>query len=426
MRVNCAGLLALVSGVVLLGVGCRKSSQSWDSIDLKNDLVELQVVPEIGGRVIQYKLGDYGFFWVNEQLAGIEPPASGVGPNGEWLNYGGDKLWPAPQGWSNEQQWPGPPDPVLDGGPYTAEITRENGAPVTIRLTSKKDKRSGIQFSRMIKIFDGTTHVSIDATMKNVDTKPRRWGIWAHTQFDAGSRHGNGYNKNYMGYCPLNPDSIYRKGYNVMFGLVNNLSYKPDYENAMMRVHYQRKVGKIGLDSHAGWSVEFWMNGLGELVEGDRIIKMPEDPKDNPYVFESEVLSPYAAIDPGESYTFHYDWYAAKISSGSAVVACNDIGITCKPLSAELRDGRLFLDGHYGIFYKGHIRLVLLDENDNEIKEVSGDLAVTPLHPLNLSELAKSAEGITAAENAARVAIYVYDAKGQFLGELAETEILTN
>ena len=43
-----------------------------------------------------------------------------------------------------------------------------------------------------------------------------------------------------------------------------------------------------------------------------------------------------------------------------------------------------------------------------------------------LSELAKSVEGITAAENAARVAIYVYDAKGQFLGELAETEILTN
>jgi hypothetical protein len=34
------------------------------------------------------------------------------------------KMWPAPQGWDNQQQWPGPPDPVLDGGPYTAEINR--------------------------------------------------------------------------------------------------------------------------------------------------------------------------------------------------------------------------------------------------------------------------------------------------------------
>ena len=37
------------------------------------------------------------------------------------MNWGGDKVWLAPQGWENEDQWPGPPDPVLDGGAYHAE-----------------------------------------------------------------------------------------------------------------------------------------------------------------------------------------------------------------------------------------------------------------------------------------------------------------
>ncbi|HUT31400.1 MAG TPA: hypothetical protein VMX13_16520 [Sedimentisphaerales bacterium] len=99
-------------------------------------------------------------------------------------------MWRAPQGWDNDRQWPGPPDPVLDGGAYTAEIIRGQKQPAAIRLTSKKDERSGVQFSRLLKTFDGTTRVSIDATMTNIDTKPRRWGIWVVTQFDTGGRGG--------------------------------------------------------------------------------------------------------------------------------------------------------------------------------------------------------------------------------------------
>ena len=163
--------------------GCQMDMQGWASEDMQNEFIKLQVVPEIGGRVLQYKLGDYGFFLVNEDLYGKKPPASGVGPDDSWLNYGGDKLWLAPQGWDNDEQWPGPPDPVLDGQPYTMETI----SPKEIRLTSREDHRSGVRLSRVIRVFDGTTRVSIDATMKNIDTKPRRWGIWAHTQFNAGN-----------------------------------------------------------------------------------------------------------------------------------------------------------------------------------------------------------------------------------------------
>ncbi|UCE98654.1 MAG: DUF4380 domain-containing protein [Planctomycetota bacterium] len=445
------GLLVLISGAVLIAAGNQQPNRSWDYINLKNDIIEIQVVPKIGGRVIQYKLGDYSFFWVNEDLAGKKIPQSRLGPNGEWLNYGGDKVWPAPQGQDNEQRWPGPPDPVLDGGPYTAELTKENDKLTAIKLTSEEDKRSGIQFSRKFKIFDDSTRVSIEATMENIDTKPRRWGVWVVTQFDTSNRHGDGHNKNYWAYCPINPDSMYHKGYNAMFGLVGHLSYKPDYENGMMRVHYDYRVGKIGMDSSAGWlatldatdgyvfvhrftyepgraypdnaSVEFWLNGPGEIAAwGREIEKMPDD---TAYLMESEVLSPFASLEPGESYTFHYDWYTAKVPPGSDVTACNDIGVTCKPLSAKLCNGKLVLDGSYGIFYKGSCCLVLLDKDDNEIKKASAELPVTPLKPLILSKI-KLAEGLTIPDDAEKLAVYIYDVKGQLLDELAKGQIQKN
>ena len=109
------------------------------------------------------------------------------------------------------------------------------------------------------------------------------------------------------------------------------MSYKPDYDKGMMRVHYQRRVGKIGIDSPGGWvatvdatdgyvfvhhfefepgkaypdnsSVEIWMNGLGEFVAWGKVNGMPEDTRKNPYIFESEVISPFASLEPGQKYT---------------------------------------------------------------------------------------------------------------------------
>jgi len=146
-------------------------------------------------------------------------------------------------------------------------------------------------------------------------------------------------------------------------------------------------------------------------------------PDDTAYLMESEVLSPFASLKPGESYTFRYDWYTAKVPPGSAVVTCSDIGVTCKPLSARLCNGKLTLDGDFGIFYKGSCCLVFLDRDGNEIKKASDKLPVTPLEPLILSKI-KLAEGIKVPENAARLAVYIYDTKGKPLGELARTGIL--
>jgi len=391
-----------------------RTYKGWNSMCLANGFIELHIVPQIGGRIIQYKLGDKEFFWVNPQLAGTLPPATGLDPNGDWLNYGGDKLWPAPQGWDNDQQWPGPPDAVLDGQPYTMEhLPAEKNGAVGVRLTSRNDPRSGIRFSRMIRLHPDGTRVSIEATMTNVDNKPRRWGIWAHTQLDGATADGSSHNGLMNAFCPINPKSHFAKGYDVIFGEKDNPSFQADYDKGMMKVNYQYRVGKIGMDSHAGWvatvdgengsafihrftfepdkpypdgsSVEFWLNGLGRIHAYNKDIDMPTTVSDNPYVFESEVLSPLAQLAPGESYSYRYEWLSTKIGGNYAIVDCTSAGVVCEPFAAKWNNEKLHLTGRFGVFAQGRLRLSLFDKGGERLLSHIIQDKVSPLKPVALN-----------------------------------------
>ena len=452
--------ISLAAGALaVLTVGCAGQAPmpragQWNDKVLENGLVELRIVPRIGGRVIQYKLADHPFFWVNPKLVDAPPPPSGLGPDGEWLNYGGAKLWPAPQGWDNDGQWPGPPDAVLDGGPYAMEVLSADPAEQSVRLSSAEDRRTGIRFSRVITLRSGATCVQVDATMTNIDDKVRRWGIWDHIQFDAANPRGKGPNKNLWAYCPLNPKSSFPKGYAVQYGLVNNPSFKPDYENAMMRVHYRHLVGKAGVDSTAGWvatvdatagyafvhrfkyqpgkaypdnsSVEFWMNGTGQFAAWGKINTQGQTPEDIPFVLESEIISPYAQLEPGEDYTFSYEWCSARIPKKLPVVSCNNVGVACRTLIAELKkNGKLSLGGAYGVFYEGSIRFSLIDA-EGKPTTLLKSVPVSPVKPVDMERISALLAQKKIPNSAVRVAVDLIDKSGKILGRLAETKITRN
>ena len=88
--------------------------------------------------------------------------------------------------------------------------------------------------------------------MENISDKVRRWGIWSVAQINAENQNGEEPNKKINIYCPINANSRYVNGYQVMFGLVRNPQFQPDYKNNILRVNYQHLVGKVGLDSDAG------------------------------------------------------------------------------------------------------------------------------------------------------------------------------
>jgi len=412
--------------------------KGWKAHVLENDLVRLHVVPDVGGRVIQYALGEKEFFWVNPALTGKTSPKTGLDPDGGWLNYGGDKLWPAPQGWDNDRQWPGPPDAVLDGQPYRAETDLE---PAAIRLTSRDDPRSGIRFSRRIRLHPRSSRVSVEATMTNIDDKPRRWGIWAHTQLDAGLPGSDDYNRLMRAWCPINPQSHFERGYQVIFGEKDNPSFEVDAKRRLLKVSYQYKVGKIGLDSHAGWvatvdgrrgdvfvqrfkfepereypdgaSVEFWHNGLGRIYAYNKWMEMPDSRAENPYVFESEVLSPFARLRPGESYTWTYDWYACRIGGDCPVLHCSEAGVVSERLVCRRNGDRLRLRGRFGVFHLGRLVLEAYNEKAAVLTTEILDSNATPLRPVVLDR------ELEFPATASSMALVLQDAEGRSIGEVA-------
>ena len=417
-------------------IRCRESSyRGWKSLMFRGNGVELQIVPECGGRVMQFALGGKEFFWVNPRLAGKLPPPRGLAADGGWLNYGGDKLWPAPQGWENDAQWPGPPDAVLDGQPYRAELI-DGGA--ALRLTSRDDPQSGIRFSRTVRPLPGRSGVQFEATMTNVDAKPRRWGISAHTQLNAARRDGSGFNPLLRAFCPLNPHSKFPRGYRVIFGEENNPSFRADRRRGLVCVDYRYRVGKIGVDSPGGWaatvdgasgavfvqrfaydpdkeypdgaSVEFWHNGVGTIHAYNKDIVLPANAAENPFVFESELLSPLARLAPGESCTWRYEWFAANVGGDFPVLGCNDVGVVSEPLrAARLGDGWR-LTGRFGVFADSAPRVEWRNARRRALGVSPLRRKATPLNVLALDEALSAPAG-------ARVAVLVAG------GELASAEL---
>src|SRR5437879_7244662 len=105
----------------------------WQAQQLSNKWVQLVVVPQNGGRLMQVTFAGHAYLFVNPKMAGkYFPPSSS-----QWFNYGGDKLWLLPEGNNDEQHWVGNSD-VLDDGPFTLRKLSE-GQHCEIELTSPSD-----------------------------------------------------------------------------------------------------------------------------------------------------------------------------------------------------------------------------------------------------------------------------------------------
>ena len=123
--------------------------EGWKAQQLSNQWIKLTIVPQLGGRVMQVVFGDHAYLFVNPKRKGLYTPPNGAATRGPWLNYGGDKLWPLPEGTQDEQHWPGPISDALDAGAYEFKVV--SSAPVCkIALQGSPDPQTGLQYSREI------------------------------------------------------------------------------------------------------------------------------------------------------------------------------------------------------------------------------------------------------------------------------------
>lgn len=402
--------------------------EGWPAQELANGLVQVLVVPEIGGRIIQVRLGEESFLYVNPRLRGQIFPPEQNGRDSGWKNYGGSKVWPAPQGWSSDQEWPGPPDPILDGSPFDCRVVEESPQSSAIQLTSPHDEYTGLTFSREIRIFRGSAEVQISHTMTNTSRRPIRWSIWQVTQQGA-----------HPDLAVFLPATTFHK----MFGDQEYPSLTVDPHRKLLRLQFADVVAKFGVMPEAGWAatldsrrqtvfaetfrlfpglpypddaaVEFWINGHGTCtIHGDRYDSSDDPGGCDPFV-ETEILSPMAELRPDEKYSFVIRWHCARIQAHE-IARVNPCAALATRLKVTRQGEELHVTGSFGIFHTGRLELVSLLRS-GKVRMVHPLGAVSPLEPCVVDATVPNARDLS------RVSLRLRDPKGVLLGTVDQADI---
>jgi len=125
--------------------------RGWNALSMRQGVVELTVVPAIGGRLMSIRDEGVELAYVNDALAGHVPDWSAEQWRtlcGEWdfPLWGGGKTWVAP-----ESDWPKrAPQRDLDSGSYEVVSTWFDSRSMGVELLSPVCRQSGLQVRRRI------------------------------------------------------------------------------------------------------------------------------------------------------------------------------------------------------------------------------------------------------------------------------------
>jgi hypothetical protein len=205
--------------------------EGWDrAFTISNGKVEALIVPGIG-RVMQFRMvGANGPFWEDPALRGRVPdPASA-----EWLNFGGDKTWPAPQadwGTVTPRQWP--PPIAFDAMPVEMSVRRD-----ALVMTSPVDPHYGIRTERVVELEPGKAVMKVTTIYTKVEGAPVRVGIWIITQL----RDPVGV------YARVPARSLFSEGYGRQFGEVPPAGLSV-HRGVLSLTRHRQQATKIGMDT---------------------------------------------------------------------------------------------------------------------------------------------------------------------------------
>jgi hypothetical protein len=442
----CAGMsVSLAYGQASAGARaeCRVESveyKGWSAEQISNRWVQLIVVPQNGGRLIQVIFGGHSYLFVNPKLAGKYFPPSAD----QWFNYGGDKLWLLPEGNDDEQHWRGNSD-VIDDTPFEFRKVSD-GKECLVELTGQADPQTGIQFSRSISLAADSPAIRFQASMKNVTGHVLEWSMQSVSQYDTSNPQANGdtqsaMNREFRTFTPANPSSTYLNRYHVRFGQAENRAVSVR-DDGLFVVHYVHMAAELWLDSTAGWvavvdgtsryamverfhydasrpypgkaSVIFWTNGPELRLEDNGEVALGGDPDASPYYLEAELNSPMCHLRPAESCTMETEWFPTR--AGTEFHGVSDAGIVIQPLKATRRsDHAIKLSGAFGVFYSGHLVARLYDRHGES-------LGATPILDVNPTEAVTLEKELLDAK-AVRVSLHLVDENGLDRGSLQEVRV---
>jgi len=391
---------------------------AWDtSYVIENGIVTLTAVPKIGGRVMQYDLGDHPSIYVDATNKG-QVPSDGN------MMLGGFRQLASPQ---SDFGWPS--GPHLDCLPYTCTIPVSSPDSTVIHMESDVENNdeqggtlNGLQFKRTLTVYRGTSRVRVLMTMVNHGAQTKLKGIWGITQVVC-SNNGSVDKTNIRVYFQRNPLSTLGSGN----GYVRYVSEGPDETQwqpngggeGIMGVQYMQKTGKIGADCRAGWICYVdQLDGYayartftyedGETYPDSGASVQVYTYTDYP-TLEVEVLGPLTTLAQNDSTRLEEIWYAAR--SRGPVVAVTAAGLVTRPLEVEQNQDVVEIDGSFGVFHEGKVR-VQFSDNSGALVATVDSMNVTPAESLVVNG------SYTVPAGASMLCLKLFDGSGNPVGAL--------
>ncbi|MFC1538253.1 DUF4380 domain-containing protein [Candidatus Latescibacterota bacterium] len=389
--------------------GLSNTFNGWNSVILRNSFTELDIVPELGGKIMGYNAFGNQILWHNPSLRGEIETFRQNDIGEEFINSGGAKVWPAPQ-----SKWGGPPDMVIDGSPYDYSLDNK-----IVTVTGPEDNesgRTGIQYIHSYSLEPSSTIVDLHLSLKNCIESPIQWALWHLTTVPT--------NRNFTVYVPVNDGN-----WEVMHGGENNIQWL-GVEDGLFRARFDGRVGKVGMKVREGWAavhdedneivytllypleknVEYPHNGHNFEIWSTGEIKNPDGTiaPEMSYM-ELEILGPLANLAPDESTSMDVKW-----------AACKSSGVKRVTPFAVISEEITFVDGvasgKFGVFQSGAFEQEMFDTN-GERRGIEKILEVSPI-----SEVSFKREPYL-PDDAVRIRYQVTDSEGTILGILADIKI---
>jgi hypothetical protein len=411
--------------------------KGWQAQQISNRWVQLLVVPQNGGRLIQVTFAGHAYLFVNPKYEGKYFPPT----QSKWFNYGGDKIWLLPEGNDDELHWPGGSD-VIDDGPFTFRKISE-GQQCEVELTSPADPQSGIQFVRTIHLDADSPRIKFHVNMKNITGHAVEWSMQSVSQYDtSNAANRSRLNNDFWAFTPANPSSQYLNRYHVRFGPAENRAASVR-DDGMFVIHYAHMAAELWLDSTAGQlavvdgdsgftmverfryeekqpypghaSMIFWTNGPGLKLSEDGIPSLGSDEEeDSPYYMEAEINSPVCRLRPGESCNLDTEWFPTR--GGRELQAFSEGGIIARPLRVtRLASGKLKLSGSFGVFFPGRLVARLYDDH-------GASLGTMPIVDANPAEAVSLDQEISCPDKVVRLSLHL-ESDGVDRGSLQEVRV---
>jgi len=400
--------------------------KGWSAQEIRNAWVTLTIVPRLGGRLMQVAFGPHTYLFVNKAYEGKYLPPVEPGAPARWYNYGGDKIWPLPEGKKDPQHWPGPMADALDDGDYAFSILVQ-GSVCKVRLDGPPDLKTGLQYSREITLQADSPEISFHAVMKNAAAHPIEWSLQSVTQYNTADATGRSASGEIWAITPANAQTQYPGGYFVRSGDAPppGLSVK----NGLIALNYGFVEYELWFDTQEGWLMIADSATQYAMVERFRVQRDKEypgeatvifytngsePPDDDLYYMEAEINSPMVRLQPGETYAMDTKWYPTRV--GKDVLSVTDAGAIAEHLRmSNVADGWK-LTGAFGVFFEGKLMARFLSKDGKTLSERTLKIA----NPL---EFLKLAEKISIPKRTSRVALYLIDAQSRERGLLEEVAV---